>query len=230
MVLKVAVTGATGGIGAAAVKAWLAEGADVFGISRTPKSDTTNDLKSRFVAISCDLRSEQSVEKAVVQIAAHTSTLDVLVHSAGVGFFDTIENTSHQDWAQVIDTNLNGSFYLTKAFLPLMRKSPKAHIFVVGSTAGRKGFLKNGAYSASKFGLFGFCEVLREEMRPLGIRVTHLTVGGVQTDFWEKNKTSFDTQTMIPPTDIANAVVFAYHVPLPTVIEEMIIKPSHGDY
>ncbi|MCK6541975.1 SDR family oxidoreductase [bacterium] len=230
MVLKVAVTGATGGIGAAAVKAWLAEGADVFAMSRTSKHDTTNDLKSRLISIPCDIRSEKSVEEAVSKISEHTPTLDVLVHCAGVGFFDTIENTMHRDWTQVIDTNLNGSFYLTKALLPLMRKSSKAHIFLVGSTAGRKGFIKNGAYSASKFGLFGFCEVLREEMRPLGIRVTHLTVGGVRTDFWEKNKTTFDTQTMIPPADIANTVVYAYHVPPPTVIEEMIIKPSHGDY
>ena len=99
--------------------------------------------------------------------------------------------------------NLTGVFYLTQTMLPLLRN--KSVILNMGSLASRNGFPNWGAYCASKFGLKGFTEALREEVRPKGIRVVHAEIGATDTSIWDNLDGKWDRSGMMQDTEVANS-------------------------
>lgn len=228
----VLVTGASKGMGAAHVDRWFKSGAQVIAVARNKKKLELSLKKypGEWVhPVVCDVSSPSSVSQLTRHIRKHFKRLDVLINNAGEGYFEPIAKTSLDHWERTLDSVLTGTFLVTQAMLPLLQKSPKAHIFNICSTASKKGFINCGAYAAAKFGQLGFTEVLREELRPLGIKVTAIIPGAVDTPFWDTQPSEFDRTLMLQAQDVAESVAYAYAQTMNNLVEEIILKPACGD-
>ncbi|HTR97533.1 MAG TPA: SDR family oxidoreductase [Candidatus Acidoferrales bacterium] len=131
----------------------------------------------------CDVRRPDSVAALFAAVERDLGGLDVLVNNAGVGIIKPLAEMSLEEWHTVIETNLNGVFYCTREALPRMKRRGGGYVFNVSSLAGRNAFPGGGAYCASKSAVNGFSEVLFQEVRHDGIRVTYLMPGSVATEF-----------------------------------------------
>lgn len=225
------VTGATKGIGRALVEAFAQAGFNVLFCARTA-SDVQAfqaDLSSRypqqrFIGLVADLAQAQAFAP---QIAQHFDSVQVLVNNAGV--FKPCQVSQSDEASQAVfrlmmDTNLYSAYYVTHAVLPLMPKQAKAHIFNLCSIAS---FMPYSGYSVSKFALLGYSKVLREELKPQGIRVTAVMPGATLTDSWAG--VSLPQERFMPAEDIAQAVLDVYGLSERTVVEELILRPQLGD-
>ena len=109
------------------------------------------------------------------------NNIDILINNAGLGIFNKIDNTSYDDWDIQMNTNLKGSFMMTKNIVPIMKKNNNGKIVFINSVAGLKGYPYSSAYVASKYGLRGFSSSIREELREYNIKVIF------NIDFWQLN-------------------------------------------
>jgi NAD(P)-dependent dehydrogenase (short-subunit alcohol dehydrogenase family) len=153
----------------------------------------------------CDVRRPEQVAALFAAVESDLGGLDVLVNNAGVGLFGPVAEMSLDDWHAVIETNVNGVFYCTRAAIPLMKKRSGGYIFNVSSLAGRNAFPGAAAYCASKHAVNGFSEVLFQELREDGIRVTYLMPGSVATEFGRGVAAKMDWA--LQPQDVGEMVL-----------------------
>lgn len=153
----------------------------------------------------CDVRQYASVQSLFAAVARDLGGVDVLVNNAGVGVFGRVEEMAVEDWHAVIETNVNGVFYCTREAIPQMKARGGGYIFNVSSLAGRNAFVGAGAYCASKHAVNGFSEVLFQEVRDDGIRVTYLMPGSVATDFGRGSAAK--AGWALTPADVGEMVV-----------------------
>ncbi len=179
------ITGSSRGIGRAVAEAVLAAGHSLMATARDP--DTLDDLVSRYGdrvrTARLDVTAPQQVDAAVQETVRAFGRIDVVANIAGYGNIGSIEDTSLEDIRAQIETNLFGTINVTKAVLPVMRAQRAGHIIQFSSVGGRIGSTGRAAYSAAKWGVEGFSEVLATETAPLGIKVTIVEPGGFRTDF-----------------------------------------------
>lgn len=179
------ITGSSRGIGRAVAEAVLAAGHSLMATARDP--DTLNDLVSRYGdrirTARLDVTDPQQVDAAVQETVRAFGRIDVVANIAGYGNIGSIEDMSLEDIRAQIETNLFGTINVTKAVLPVMRTQRAGHIIQFSSVGGRIGSTGRAAYSAAKWGVEGFSEVLATETAPLGIKVTIIEPGGFRTDF-----------------------------------------------
>ena len=183
---KVAViTGGNRGIGRGIAEALAQEGYTVALTSRDAATaqQAAAEIGHGARGYGCDVRRHEQVAALFAAVEKDLGGVDVLVNNAGVGLFAPIVEMPIEDWHTVIETNVNGVFYCTREAIPRMAKRGGGYIFNVSSLAGRNAFPSAGAYCASKHAVNGFSEVLFQEVRELGIRVTYLMPGSVATDF-----------------------------------------------
>ena len=136
-----------------------------------------------------DVTNYLAAEAAVNAAVERFSRLDVVANVAGYGNLGPIEDTSIEDFRAQIDTNLFGPIYLSKAAIPIMRVQGSGHILNFSSVGGRIGSTGRAPYSAAKFGVEGFSEVMVTELAPLGVKVTIFEPGGFRTDFAGSSET-----------------------------------------
>ncbi len=180
------VTGATSGIGAACARALASAGAEVFLVARRidPLSAIADEIGGR--AMPADLAADGQVEALSAEVSARLDGApDILVHAAGVFSLAPLHQTAVDDLDRGLRVNLRSAFLLARAFLPAMLARDRGRIVLVGSVAGRRAFPENGAYSASKFGLRGMHEVLREETRGTGVGTSLVEPGACDTPLWD---------------------------------------------
>jgi NAD(P)-dependent dehydrogenase (short-subunit alcohol dehydrogenase family) len=179
------ITGSSRGLGRALAEAVLAAGHKLVATARNPAQ--LDDLVRRYGdqvrTIALDVSDEQAASDAVKMAIEAFGRLDVLVNNAGYGDIGSIEDTSLADFRSQIETNLFGVIIVTKAAVPIMREQRAGHIMQFSSVGGRLGPPGRAAYSAAKWGVEGFSEVLAKEVGPLGINVTIVEPGGFRTDF-----------------------------------------------
>ncbi len=179
------ITGSSRGLGRALAEAVLAAGDQLLATARDPEQLT--DLVERFGKKVCTFGldvTDASAASSAIKAAVETfGRLDVLVNNAGYGNIGSIEDTSIEDFRAQIETNLFGTIYTTKAAVPVMRAQGEGHIIQFSSVGGRVGAMGRAPYSAAKWGVEGFSEVLAKEVKPLGIKVTVIEPGGFRTDF-----------------------------------------------
>ncbi|UVD55546.1 oxidoreductase [Rhizobium sp. Pop5] len=179
------ITGSSRGLGRALAEAVLAAGDNLVATARNP--DQLADLSERYggqvLTLPLDVTDEAAAAAAVEACVARFGRLDVLVNNAGFGNVGSIEDTSLADFRAQIETNLFGTIIMTKAVIALMRGQGTGRIIQFSSVGGRIGPAGRGAYSAAKFGVEGFSEVLSKEVAPFGIKVTVIEPGGFRTDF-----------------------------------------------
>ncbi len=230
---KVAViTGGGSGIGLAMACTFAASGYSVVITGRDAKrlhsaaAEISAD-EERVSGIVCDVRDPASVEKLFREIGEQHSTIDVLINNAGVAHsLAPVDELSVETWNEVIDTNLTGTFLVTRAALPLMRAG--GTIVNNLSVAALQPFTGMAAYNASKFGALGFTHALREDLRKRGIRVLALLPGATDTEIWGQFWPGAPKEKMISAETVAQAVLHAVSAPANTSIEEIRIGPAAG--
>jgi NAD(P)-dependent dehydrogenase (short-subunit alcohol dehydrogenase family) len=230
---KVAViTGGGSGIGLAMARIFAASGYSVVITGRGTKrlqdaAAKTSGNKQQVTGISCDVRDPASVENIFQQIGKHHSTIDVLINNAGVAHaLAPVDQLPVDTWKDVIDTNLTGTFLVTRAALPLMRAG--GTIVNNLSVAALQPFAGMSAYNASKFGALGFTHALREDLRKRGIRVVALLPGATDTDIWSQFWPGAPKEKMISAETVAQAVLHVVSLPANSTIEEIRMGPTAG--
>ncbi|HVJ31954.1 MAG TPA: oxidoreductase [Terriglobia bacterium] len=179
------ITGSSRGLGRALADAVLAAGHSLVATARDPArlDDLAGRYGTRLRRVALDVTDAEAAEQAIATAATAFGRLDVLVNNAGYGNIGSIEDTSLDDIRAQIETNLFGVINVTKAAIPLLRQQRSGHIIQLSSVGGRIGAMGRAAYSAAKWGVEGFSEVLAKELEPLGIKVTIVEPGGFRTDF-----------------------------------------------
>jgi NAD(P)-dependent dehydrogenase (short-subunit alcohol dehydrogenase family) len=208
------ITGASRGIGRATALQLAGAGARVALVARRPGPLEALAAQLNGWAFPCDVTDPEAldgVRRGLEEVAGQGP--DILVAAAGVFHLSPIHEMSNRELDLNLDVNLRGGILTVREFLPGMRGRGRGTIVQVGSVAGRKAFPGNGAYSASKFGIRGFHEVLLEELRGTGIRATLLEPAATDTPIWDPmdpdgNPELPDRETMLAPSDVAQAVHF----------------------
>ena len=230
---KVAViTGGGSGIGLAMARIFAASGYSVVITGRNARrlqkaAATISADKKQVTGIPCDVRDPASVEKLFREVSKQHSTIHVLINNAGVAHsLAPVDQLPIETWKEVIDTNLTGTFLVTRAALPLMRAG--GTIVNNLSIAAVQPFAGMAAYNASKFGALGFTHALREDLRKQGIRVLALLPGATDTEIWSQFWPDAPKEKMISAESVAQAVLHAVSAPANTAIEEIRIGPAAG--
>jgi NAD(P)-dependent dehydrogenase (short-subunit alcohol dehydrogenase family) len=226
------ITGATRGIGLAIARVLAAEHCNliVTGRDQSALSKVSRELAStkiKILAHPCDLRDPQSIADLFHALRRQFKRLDILINNAGIAHANyTVDKLPLDLWKSVIDTNLTGTFLVTQAALPLMKRG--ATIVNNLSIVANRVFAGSAAYVASKHGALGLTNTLREELRPRGIRVIALLPGATNTEIWNSFWPQAPRKKMMSPATIATAVLNAILLPPNATVETLEILPTRG--
>ncbi len=225
----VLVTGASRGIGLAIARTLGSAGARLILVSRHLQDlrRATARVPGVELTFPADVTRPQDVARMLDAVRKRFRGLDVLVNNAGVFTFKPFPRTTEADWRRNIETNLTSLFLMTRAALPLLARR-RGHLVNILSISSREAYANCSAYTASKFGALGLTRVLREELRPLGVRVTAILPGSTNTRL--KGAFGFPVRgsALIQPEDVAAIVFAALTQPLRTMLEEIVLMPSRG--
>jgi NADP-dependent 3-hydroxy acid dehydrogenase YdfG len=235
----VAVTGASSGIGEATALACARAGAAVALAAR--RADRIQALAERIageggraIAVPADVGDEGQARAYIERAHSELGRLDVLVNNAGVMLLGPIENAPTEEWRQMIHVNVFGVLYCTHAALPLMHEQGSGHIVNISSVAGRVARAGSAVYNLTKWGVGAFSEALRQEAVPMGVRVTLVEPGAVETELASHNRPEvleqiakrFGGFALLSAEDIANAILYAIAQPQHVSVNELLIRPT----
>lgn len=181
--------------------------------------------------IPCDLTQPADVERALARMERELGVPDVVVNNAGTFFIKPLAETTYEDFTATLATNLTAAFLIARALVPKMVKRGSGHLVTIGSISDYIGFSGSTAYAASKFGLRGMHEVIRQETAKSGVRTTLISPGPVDTDIWNAvdpdSKPGFTKRKdMMRAVDIAAAVVYALGQPEQVDVTEIRLLPT----
>ena len=169
--------------------------------------------------------------EAVASFAQAVLRMDIpvalLVNNAGVFIPGQIHTEEAGVFEQTMHTNVFGPYHLTRALIDSMITRREGHIFNLCSTASIMAYPNGGSYCISKFALLGMSKVLREELKPHGVRVTAVLPGATLTQSWAG--TELPEERFMPATDVADTILATYHLSKRTVVEEILLRPQLGD-
>jgi 3-oxoacyl-[acyl-carrier protein] reductase len=207
------ITGAGKGIGKAIALALAKEGVNVILVSRT-QSDVdqlaieTAKLGVQSLALAADVSDINAINNAVEKALTEFKSIDILINSAGIASFGKFLELEPTVWEKIIQVNLMGTYYTTRAVIPNMIERQSGDIINISSTAGLNGNALTSAYSASKFAVLGLTDSLMQEMRKHNIRVTALTPSTVATEMAKDlNLTDGNPEKVMQSEDIAELVI-----------------------
>ncbi len=238
---RILITGASSGIGEAAARAIAAEGGAVALGAR--RKDRLDELAARIegdggraLAIEADIADEAQATTLVETASSELGGLDGLVNNAGVMLLGLMQGADTDEWRTMIDVNLLGLLYCTNAALPIIRDGGGGDIVNVSSVAGRTAAMGSAVYNMTKWGVTGFSEGLRQEGLHIGVRVTCVEPGFVDTELQGHNKNPMVVERIeemrdslgkvLESEDIANAVVYALAQPKHVSINEILVRPT----
>lgn len=229
------ITGASSGIGKATALSLAKAGIDVALASRSQDKLEAVASAAREVGVEAkayplDLNQLEEIPAIIAEIDADFGPIDILINNAGMGYTNSLSETSLADWQQVINLNLTSVFQCVQGILPAMRERGSGTIINVASIAAQTPFPDWGAYSVSKAGVVALAKVLAAEERASGIRVTNILPGAVNTSIWDTEtvKADFDRSLMLTPEVVAQAILQAVLLPPEAAIEDITIMPSAG--
>ena len=227
------ITGASKGIGKAIAEIFAANGYDLFICSRneTTLYKTVEELNTKYSKVTirakaADLSIKQQAQ-AFGEWCNEQVTPDILVNNAGLFEPGSVHNEPDGTLESQLGNNLYGAYHLTRTIIPKMMKKGAGHIFNICSIASLHAYSNGGAYSISKFALYGFSKNLREEMKPHGIKVTSVHPGAAMSDSWG----DFDNskKRIMEASDIAKMVYAASQLSVAACVEDIVLRPQLGD-
>jgi 3-oxoacyl-[acyl-carrier protein] reductase len=210
---KALITGGGKGIGRALAVALAQEGVDIALMGRSAGSlesvaKELNGMGVKVAYATADVSDMNAVNTAVTHLTKELGEIDILINNAGIAAFGGFLELEPAQWEQIIQVNLMGVYYVTRAILPGMIERKTGDIINISSTAGQRGAPLTSAYSASKFGLLGLTESLMLEVRKHNIRVSALTPSTIATDMAKDlNLTDGNPDKVLQPEDLAEFVV-----------------------
>ncbi len=224
------ITGATRGIGLAIARTLANEGANLILAARDQKSLSKlgRELRSaKIVVHPCDVRDPHSVDELFRVVRSQFPSIDILINNAGIAQPNlTIDQLPYPLWKDVFATNVDGTFLITQAALPRMKRG--GTIINNLSIAASRVFPGSAAYNASKHAALGFTNTLREELRLKGIRVIGLLPGATDTDIWKTLWPQAPRKKMMSPETVAQILVEAILLPPNATVENLQILPTVG--
>ena len=207
------ITGGGRGIGRATAIELAKEGVNVGLVGRTLENleKVKAELEAYGVKVAvatADVSNLDEITKAVESIKSELGPIDILLNNAGISKFGGFMELTPEEWTNIIDVNLKGVYYTTRAVLPEMIERQTGDIINISSTAGERGGPVASAYSASKFGVIGLSESLMQEVREHNIRVSTMTPSTVATEMAaELNLTDGNPEKVMQPEDLAELIV-----------------------
>lgn len=231
------ITGSSSGIGLATALKFNIEGYRLILCARKIEKLTPliKKIKVPYHILIFDVSKKDEVFKSVKSLPKEFSKIDILINNAGNahGLDDSVE-ASLDDWDLMIDTNLKGLIYVTKAILPSMISRGRGHIINVGSIAGKEVYPKGNVYCASKFGVNAFNSGLRIDLNKTGIKVGIINPGKVKTEFSNvrfkgdstKAEKVYEGLKVLSAEDVANAIFYMANVPDHVNISDLEILPN----
>lgn len=236
----VLVTGASAGIGEACARAFAAQGARVILAARRAErlEALSQDLRSGgtdVLALELDVSDAAAVAGVIGGLAAEWREIDVLVNNAGLGRgLDKLWEGDPADWDEMVDTNVKGLLYVSRAVLPGMVERGRGHVINLGSVAGHEVYPGGAVYCATKHAVGAITRGLRMDVLGTGVRVSTVDPGMVETEFsvvrfhGDRERADRVYRGMDPLTadDIAETVVWVASRPPHVCIDEIIIKPT----
>jgi 3-hydroxy acid dehydrogenase/malonic semialdehyde reductase len=234
----VLVTGATSGFGKAIAQRFAKEGYNVIATGR--REDRLHALKHEletahgvWVKTLCfDVRQQTEVANAIASLSKDEQNIDVLVNNAGLASgLDKIQDGNLDDWENMMDTNVKGLLYVSKAILPFMIARQKGHIINIGSTAGKEVYEKGNVYCASKHAVDAISKGMRIDLLGQNIKVTQVSPGAAETEFSEvrfhgdkeKAKNAYNGYQPMCADDIAEVVYYTTTLPANLCINDLVL-------
>ena len=224
------VTGGTRGIGAAIAERLAKLGAMVYLTGRSRKAaeaaaDKIREQGGQCIGCEADVCKWRDVEELAEFVNKDSRRCDILVNSAGIGCFGhPLHEMELQDWEDILNTNLRGSFYTIKALAPLMIQAKYGHIVNISSIASKNALPNGAAYAASKWGLNGLTYSIAEELRNHNIRVSLVCPGSTDTGW--SHYSGKDPEKMLRPADIAHIVEMLVTQAPQSFASEVIVRPT----
>jgi serine 3-dehydrogenase len=237
----VCITGASSGIGRSTAREFAKQGAHLLLMARRVDRieqlarTLTTEFGIRTLARGLDVMKNSAVEQTFGSLPPEWQTIDVLVNNAGLSRgLDKLHEGKIQDWEEMIDTNVKGLLYVTRAVLPSMVKRNSGHIINIGSIAGHQTYPNGNVYCASKFAVTAIGRSLKMDLLGTAIRVTSVDPGLVDTEFsrvrfrddMERASKTYVGMTPLTPDDIAEIVLFCASRPSHVNIGELLVTPT----
>ncbi|MBN2199846.1 MAG: SDR family oxidoreductase [Candidatus Aminicenantes bacterium] len=235
------ITGASSGIGLACARAFAAQGAKILLAARRLDRLRTlsGELEKTFgvpvLAFSLDVRNQPDVERAVRELPPEWEAIDILVNNAGLSRgLDKLHEGSVPDWEEMIDTNVKGLLYVSRAVLPGMVRRGSGHVINIGSIAGQETYPGGNVYCATKFAVRALSQGLRMDLLGTAIRVSSVDPGMVETEFSlvryrgdaERARKVYEGLTPLLPEDVAEAAVFCATRPPRVDVANIVLMPT----
>ncbi len=233
------VTGATSGIGKATAEALAGVGINLILCGR--RQDRLDEIAAQLAAkvevttLLFDVRDKGSVSAMIGSLPDHWKNIDILINNAGNAHgMGTLEEGDVEDWDAMIDGNVKGLLYVSKAIIPLMLERGKGHIVNISSIAGKETYVNGAVYCASKAAVEVLSQGMRLELTQHGIKITNVAPGAVETEFSlvrfkgdearaDKVYQGFDP---LQAVDIADAILYAVNAPAHVTIADLTILAS----
>ena len=236
----VLVTGASAGIGAACARAFAGAGARLILCARRvgrleELAEKLRGGETDVLLLELDVRDAAAVAERIGALPAEWADVDVLVNNAGLGRgLDKLWQGSPADWDEMVDTNVKGLLYVTRALLPRMVERRAGHVINLGSVAGHEVYPGGAVYCATKHAVKAITQGLRMDVLGTGIRVSTVDPGMVETEFSvvrfhgdeDRAKNVYRGMTALTADDIADTVLWVASRPPHVCIDEIIIKPT----
>jgi 3-hydroxy acid dehydrogenase / malonic semialdehyde reductase len=235
------ITGATSGFGRATAVRFAGNGYNIIVTGR--RKERLDELKEellsygniKVLSLNFDVRNREEVASLIGNLPTEWKSIDILVNNAGLAAgFSRIDNGNIDDWERMIDTNIKGLLYVTKAVLPLMMVRNKGHIINIGSIAGKDAYENGNVYCASKSAVDSLSKSMRIDLLKNNIKVTHIAPGMVETEFAlvrfkgdiEKAKNVYKGIDPLIADDIADVIYYCATLPPHVCINDLVITPT----
>jgi NADP-dependent 3-hydroxy acid dehydrogenase YdfG len=229
------ITGASKGIGKALAFALSGLGCRLALLARSEQELTLikNEIKNnggKCEVYAGDIADEDFVEASAAAVIAAFGSIDIVINNAGFGIFKTAEETTAAEWDSVFATNVKGTFLMTKAVTPIMKKSKSGHIINIASDVAKRVFAGGSLYCASKYAQDAYSMAIRKELRPFNIKVSVVYSGLVDSSFHSDPEGHVSHERWLKNEDMANAIIYIASQPPHVVIDELMIHPLQQEY
>ena len=235
------ITGASAGIGRSCAAAFATQGARlILAARRLPRLEALAfGLKLKpgkdILLLALDVRDQPAVERAVKSLPSEWSAVDILVNNAGLSRgLDKFHHGKLEDWEEMIDANIKGLLYVSRAVLPGMVARGRGHIINIGSISGHEVYPGGSVYCSTKFAVDALSKGMRLDLLGTGLRVSQVSPGMVETEFSlvrfrgdkERADKVYKGLTPLSPDDVADAVVYCAASPPHVNLSEIIVMPT----